>query len=128
MRHKKSKWVAAALIYMKSNQYPKNDEPLSKLLREWRPEISLPPRFQEQVWRRIERAEANAKLTFWQVFTRQVEAAFRRPALAVSYVTVLLFVGLTAGYWQAQDKSAQAQAQWRTAYVQSVDPYQAPRN
>lgn len=117
-----------ALFYMKSNQNPKNDEALSKLLREWRPEMSLPPRFQEQVWRRIERAEATVKLTFWQALARQVEAAFRRPALAVSYVTMLLFVGLTAGYWQAQDKAAQAQASWRTAYVQSVDPYQAPRN
>jgi hypothetical protein len=28
----------------------------------------------------------------------------------------------------AQDKSAEAALQWRTLYVQSVDPYQAPRN
>ena len=90
--------------------------------------MSLPPRFQERVWRRIETAEANAKLPFWHAITRWVETTFARPSLAVSYVAVLLFVGLTAGYLQAQDKSARAQAQLRTAYVQSVDPYQAPRN
>lgn len=114
--------------YMKPNQNSESDQQLSQLLREWQPETSLPPRFQERVWQRIERAEATAKLPFWEVAIHWVEAAFRRPSLAVSYVAVLLFVGLTAGYWQAQDKSAQTQAQFRTAYVQSVDPYQAPRN
>jgi hypothetical protein len=57
-----------------------------------------------------------------------VESTFNRPALAVSYVALLLFVGLTTGYLRVQDKTAQAEARWRTAYVQSVDPYQVPRN
>jgi type VI protein secretion system component VasK len=116
------------VLSMKPNQNPESDEKLSELLREWRPKMSLPPRFQERVWRRIERTEANAQLTFRQVVTHRVEAAFNRPSLAVSYVAVLLFVGLISGYWQAQGQSARAQAKLRTAYVQSVDPYQAPRN
>lgn len=113
---------------MKLNQEPERDEQLSKLLHEWRPTASLPPRFQEAVWRRIERADAHAKLTFWHVLAHGIESTFRRPALAVSYVALLLFVGLSAGYWQARDASSRTLAQMRTAYVQSVDPYQASRS
>ncbi len=105
-----------------------DDEKLSKLLREWKVEVSVPPRFQEQVWRRIERAEAHPKVILLHAFTHWVESTFMRPALAVSYIAVLLSVGLTTGYLQAKDKSAQAEARWRTAYVQTVDPYQVPRN
>lgn len=113
---------------MKPNQNTENDHPLRKVLREWVVDTALPPHFQEQVWQRIARAEATAKPNFLQAFTHWVETTFSRPALAVSYVAALLFVGLTTGYLQAQDKSAQAESQWRTLYVQSVDPYQAPRN
>lgn len=113
---------------MKPNQEPEHDEQLSKLLHEWRPTASLPPRFQEAVWRRIEKADTSAKSTFWHVLTHWVENAFRRPALAVSYVALLLFVGLSTGYWQARDASSRTLAQMRSAYVQSVDPYQSPRS
>ncbi|ODU25146.1 MAG: hypothetical protein ABS95_00970 [Verrucomicrobia bacterium SCN 57-15] len=113
---------------MKPNQKPESDEQLSKLLREWQPATSLPPRFQEAVWRRIEQTEATAKLSFWHVVTHWVDNTFRRPALAVSYVAVLLVLGLSAGYLQARDTSSRTLAQMRTAYVQSIDPYQAPRN
>lgn len=112
---------------MKPNQEPENDERLRAVLHEWKVDVSLPPRFQEQVWRRISRTEAQVGPSLRQIFARWVETTFSRPALAVSYVTVLLFAGLTTGYVRAQDKSAQAQSQWRTLYVQSVDPYQAPR-
>ena len=113
---------------MNTMQPNEDDKKLSELLREWRVEVSLPPRFQEQVWRRIERADVHSEVNLWRAFTRWVEATFARPALAVSYVAVLLVAGLTTGYVQAQDKSAQAEARWRTAYVRSVDPYQVPRN
>ncbi len=103
-----------------------DDAKLSQLLQEWKVEATLPPRFQERVWQRIERAAVRPNL--WRAFTHWVEATFNRPALAVSYVALLLFVGLTTGYLRVQDKTAQAEARWRTAYVQSIDPYQAPRN
>lgn len=111
---------------MKPNQKPENDERLRAVLHEWKVDVSLTPRFQEQVWRRIARTEAQDGPSLRQLLARWVESTFSRPTLAVSYVTVLLFVGLTTGYVRAQDKSAQAETQWRTLYVQSVDPYQAP--
>ena len=113
---------------MKNSAPLENDEPLSRTLSQWKVEATLPPRFQEQVWKRIDRAEADKPASSLTVFSRWVDSAFRRPKLALSYVTVLLFIGLGMGYWQAQDKSAQSESKWRTLYVQSVDPYQAPRN
>lgn len=113
---------------MKLNQRPEDDKQLSKLLQEWRPIASLPPRFQEKVWRRIEISNAQARLTFWHVASHWMEAAFGRPALAVSYVAVLLVFGLSAGYLQSRNASSRTLTEMRTAYVQSIDPYQAPRN
>lgn len=113
---------------MNPNEPGNHDESLTHLLREWKDHPPLPPRFQEAVWQRIARAQAQVRPGVWHTLVAWVEAALNRPALAVSYIAVLLVSGLGAGYWQAQDKSAEAQSQWRTAYVQSVDPYQTPRN
>ena len=104
------------------------DEALSNLLHTWKPEAQLPPRFQEAVWNRIACAETPSTQTLWQAISARIEAALRRPALAVSYVAVLLFAGLGAGYWHAEGRTTQAQSEWRTRYVQTVDPYQMPRN
>ncbi len=85
-------------------------------------------RFQERVWKAIDRAEASKPQSTFVEVVRWIEAAFRRPAFATVYVAVLLFVGLGAGYLQAQDKTAQTESKMRSLYVQSIDPYQAPRN
>jgi hypothetical protein len=111
---------------MKNKNSSENDQPLSELLHQWKVDAPLPPRFGESVWRQIARAEVKASR--WQIFTGWIEAAFRHPTLVTSYVTVLLFIGLTTGYWQAHDKTAHEQSQERISYVQSVDPYQVPRN
>ena len=50
-----------------------------------------------------------------------------RPAVAASYVGILLVLGLLAGTWQAQEQNARAEQTVERKYVQSVDPYQAPR-
>ncbi|MEO6035358.1 MAG: hypothetical protein ABIQ35_08895, partial [Verrucomicrobiota bacterium] len=73
---------------MKNNPHH-DDETLRASLREWKENSPLPPRFQEHVWRRIERAEADGKTTRWN-FLKSIEMLFARPALAVSYVAILL--------------------------------------
>ena len=100
---------------------------LSELLREWKVGSSLPARFQEQVWNRIARAQKLKPGINWAALARWIEGEFARPALAVSYVALLLAAGLVAGFWQAHSKTAQGDAEWRTRYVQMVDPYQMPR-
>lgn len=113
---------------MKPTNPSDNDRQLSELLHEWKPQASLPPRFQERVWKQIERAEERRPQISLAALAQWIEAALRRPALATAYLAVLLFIGLGAGYVQAQDKTAQTESKMRALYVQSIDPYQAPRN
>jgi hypothetical protein len=111
----------ATLLNMKPEDH--TDQNLNKVLKEWRVSAALPPRFQEQVWHRIE--EAETRDSAWVTFLREISAAFARPALAVSYVAVLLMVGLAVGYWQAQASNAQADQMLSSRYVQLIDPYQS---
>ena len=110
---------------MKENDQAGKDEALSKLLRVWKPDAQLPPRFQEGVWARIERAEV--RTPFRQGLLARIEAALARPALAVAYVVVVVFAGVGAGYWHGEGRATQAESAWRARYVQTVDPYQMPR-
>jgi hypothetical protein len=111
---------------MKQENSSKNDKPLSDLLGQWKVAEPLPPRFQENVWLRI--AQVEARVSLWKNVASRIEAMFRHPVLATSYVALLLLIGVTTGHWQAHDKTEQAQAQWSALYVQSIDPYQAPRH
>jgi len=113
---------------MKRPNPPENDRQLSDLLQEWKPQASMPPRLQDRVWKQIERAEARKSQNLLAALLQWIDAAFRRPAFATVYVAALLVVGLSAGYWQAQDQSSRADSELRALYVQSVNPYQAPRN
>lgn len=113
---------------MQDNLPSEKDEALSKLLRTWKPDAPLPPRFQEAVWNRIARAETREAAGYWTIFSRWVETTFARPSFALSYVAILLFAGLGAGAWQAHGRAVHGETEWRVRYVQMVDPYQMPRN
>lgn len=114
---------------MKAESFTAEDMQLRALLRECNVTATLPPRFQEAVWRRIARQEeqpsvfftAQAKLVRW------INTMLPRPALAVSYVAVLLVVGASVGWAQARQKKARVNGELSLRYVQSVDPYQANR-
>lgn len=102
-----------------------NDDRLRELLKEWRPKGSLPPRFQEQVWRSIERADAQpaGSLSLAAVFTAWITNLLPKPALALAYVTILLLIGGTVGWNQARQESARITDQLSARYAQTVDPY-----
>ena len=104
-----------------------NDEKLSGLLQEWRTEVSLPPRFQEGVWQRIERAETPTKLSGWPAIVRWIGQVLPRPALAASYIVILFTFGLTAGWAEARHTTSHVKNELGDRYVQSLDPYQTPR-
>jgi hypothetical protein len=112
---------------MKSNQPPGETDNLRKVLRNWTVDSALPPRFQAQVWKRIARVTPEKQPSPAELFGGWLAAVFRRPAMAVAYVAVLLIIGLTTGYMQAHDRAARSESQGRALYVQSVDPYQMPR-
>ena len=111
---------------MKANK-PNDDTPLDALLREWKVEPSLPPRFGERVWQRIERAATPPapSVSLAAVFAHWIASLLPRPALATAYVTVLLAIGASAGWHQARQETARVSNDLRARYVQAVDPYQA---
>src|SRR4051794_10650050 len=98
---------------MKENDPAGKDEALIKLLGSCKTGASLPPRFQEAVWQRIERNRAETTVRVWPWIVARMEAAFSRPALAVSYVALLLFAGLGAGYWYGEGRTSHAASEWR---------------
>jgi hypothetical protein len=100
-----------------------SDTNLNRLLQEWRVTSPLPPRFSEQVWKRIERAETPA-ISIGDAVRAWIAMAFARPAFALAYVSVLLVAGLTMGFVQASHKAARWDRQLEARYVQSIDPYQ----
>ena len=112
---------------MKTNEPGNHDEALRKVLKEWRTDTALPPRFQEEVWRRIERAQTPVALSAWAVMIHRIGVVLPRPALAASYVAVLLAIGVTVGWAQARQETARVKDELGQRYVRVLDPYQAPR-
>jgi hypothetical protein len=82
---------------MKHQQEPSNDAGLRELLQHSRPAPSLPPRFQESVWRRIGDAQSRnqrASLSRWLDHTANW---LLEPRYALASVVVLLLLGITLG-------------------------------
>ena len=71
-----------------------DDAKLSALLRQSRSSPALPPRFQENVWRRIEDTEAPVRPESW---LDALAALILRPRFAYATAAVLLAAGLFAG-------------------------------
>jgi len=113
---------------MKTDNSNENDAPLRALLKEWKPEASLPPRFQEQVWRRIERTltAPTPSVSLAALIANWLTDLLPKPALATAYVTLLLIIGAGAGWNQARQETARVTGVLSTRYAQAVDPYQAP--
>ncbi len=72
---------------------------------------------------RIKRQEAAAPVGVWTLIIQAVGTYLSRPSLAVSYVTLLLAIGIFAGYWHGRVDSARESQQLGARYVQMLDPY-----
>ncbi len=105
------------------NKNPENEQVLNEALKQWQVSTPLPPRFQEQVWHRIERREARVASP-WSV-RQWIEQALPRPKFAVAYLTVLLALGVAAGSLAAQKTSSRVASELGTRYVQLIDPFRA---
>lgn len=96
-----------------------NDLRLRSLLREWKPDATVPPHFQESVWQRIERADtARSRPTsgWWDCLGDRL----LQPKWATAGLLTVLLLGGFSGFTIGADP-AQSVAQVR--YVAAVDPY-----
>ncbi|MBI3875555.1 MAG: hypothetical protein HY300_06265 [Verrucomicrobia bacterium] len=114
---------------MKSDPTSENDAPLREMLRKWTVDAALPPRFQEQVWQRIERTATPPapSISLGDAFANWVATVLPRPALAAAYVMVLLAIGAAGGWMQARHETSRVGDELGARYVRAVDPYQAGR-
>lgn len=94
------------------------DAKLQKLLRENRPPLPpLPPRFQQNVWRRIEDAESPVKPATW---LDALIVLILRPRFAFAAAAALALAGIFAGTLTGRQE-ARHDAQMN--YLSSVAPY-----
>lgn len=104
---------------MKDTNFKSEADKLAALLRESRVTPSLPPRFQENVWRRIERADARSVPVGAAYWFDTVAGWLLRPRLALAVAAVLVLTGLGLG-WSNGEQLARQDAQNR--YVAAVAP------
>ncbi|MBL9207375.1 MAG: hypothetical protein JNN01_20005 [Opitutaceae bacterium] len=109
-----------------STKTPNQDrDPLEELLKSWKVEATLPPRFQEDVWRRIDRAEQRSasSISKWFIgLAAHWASLLRKPIGAAAYLSTLLIVGSLTGVWRSDRKVDQTEIAWRAAYLQAVVP------
>ena len=101
---------------MKENNQLPDDPQVSALLRQARVSPGLPPRFQQNVWRRIEDAEAPAKAESW---LDALANLILRPRFAIAAAAVMLSAGILAGTLEGRHV-ARHDAQMN--YIASVAP------
>lgn len=96
-----------------------NDNKLQELLRTARTAPALPPRFQENVWRRIEDAEAPVRAESW---LDALAALVLRPRFAFAAAGILLLAGVLAG---TMDGRQVARHEAQMNYLAAVAPHPA---
>jgi hypothetical protein len=90
-----------------------SDARLGALLRESRLSPALPPRFQEGVWRRIEKAATPAKATDGISWLDALAALVLRPRLALAAAAALMVAGALLGVREGNQLAKQdAQARY----------------
>jgi len=90
-----------------------DDARLSTLLCASRMAPTLPPRFQEGVWRRIEEAAAPVKATGGIAWLDALAALVLRPRFALATATVLIVAGALLGVREGSQMAKQdAQARY----------------
>jgi len=101
---------------------------LDRVLRDWKVDASLAPRFNERVWHRIEREEVDARTSLWAQWMGWINVALTQRSLALAYLSVLILAGLLAGYWHARHDNAQTSEELSSRYVRLMDPYQGQKH
>src|SRR5262245_31831163 len=113
---------------MRAEDQADSDASLRQVLLEWRIHKPLPTGFHEQVWTRIVDVKRRVSSELWRQFVDMVVAMLSRRSLAFAYVSVLVSIGILAGYWQGRTDSARKSETLGARYVQMLDPYRASRH
>jgi hypothetical protein len=97
-------------------------DPLDPLLDRWRSArepAPLPQLLTRDVWRRIAAAEASP---IEPGLIARIEAAFRRPSFAFTFIAACTLFGLFLAEIRVSQQQAQRNVQLAHAYIQLIDP------
>jgi len=109
---------STALKHMDTPNQHSADGALGSLLRESRPAPALPPRFQQDVWKRIEHKQQTAPAPTW---LEAFAALILKPRFAIAAVCALVFVGITLGSLDGRSHARRdAQERYLAAVVAPV--------
>ena|SRR5208282_4041873 len=97
-----------------------NDAKLGTLLRASRVARTLPPRFQEGVWRRIEEADVPVQSNGGITWLVALAAMVLRPRFALATATVLIVAGALLG---VREGSQMAKQDAQARYLAAVAPH-----
>lgn len=95
------------------------DKKLHGILDKWNPDIAIPGRFRSDVWTMIAARQEARESTLWFQLSNLIEQFSFKPAFAYATCTIAIVFGLFIGFQQ----TARIQEQFKSHYVQSVDPY-----
>jgi hypothetical protein len=104
---------------MKPRDPLSEDQHLQKLLRGAHPSPSLPPRFQEGVWERVERGARTETLRQSWGIDAWVRSWFR-PAYLAAGLALAVLGGTWLGFRHGEARSRLAE---QARYIASVDPF-----
>lgn len=96
-----------------------SNKQLEVLLREARPTPTLPPRFEESVWRRIEHSQAGLALRLPVTWVDRLASRLMRPRLAMVGIAALILIGGLVG---VVDGSMSAREAAKEQYLVAVAP------
>lgn len=99
---------------MNTHKQNSDEGQLSILLRESRAQPTMPPRFQENVWRRIEQAEVRPTSASW---LEALAVLLLKPRFAIATAAIMLVTGTLLGSMNGQ---AQARQVAQERYVTTV--------
>ena len=111
---------AAAFAQMNSPQPNTDDSKLRALLREAHPSPELPPRFQEGVWQRLERAGRRHQETASVGLIERLVRGLFRPAFATGGLVAAMFAGVWLGVREGETRLRRVE---QSHYVAAVSPF-----
>ncbi len=99
------------------------DTELSRLLQTWKPDLAVPPSFNQSVWNQIARETPPITVSPWVLALDWLKAGFMKPAWAAAFMALMLATGAVSGYWQAtQNRPVEVQVM-SSQYLHTVNPY-----
>ncbi|MEP6699469.1 MAG: hypothetical protein ABJB09_07035 [Verrucomicrobiota bacterium] len=98
------------------------DDELKKQFSKWNPDVSIPPRFQAEVWQRIAAREAAGRNSLWRRVQEWILTELPKPQYATALIALGLTLSIGVAHVQAQQTNREHWRQLEARYVSSINP------